>query len=282
MGHEVRSLQPCGEEQFYWLKLGGDLRQELQSTVHDLTSQPYEVVYAELNGEFAERPESGFGADYAGSIEVEDVRVVSKQGIEACRRERLKPDPELAAVVETGTYAFVCRTGLAFTARTSPTEAWVFLPGETRKLLRVPAETGNRYRDAFFELSIHGQAAQLARSDESAQWCRNDSRQAVWERAKLDGADFRAVGNVPGWSLAIIAGNRILLITDYGASRVELPLPEPDVDQANRRTRWDAGELILEVTGRPCGDSMSGEIFESEVSVQWRGRTLNGCGRALH
>ncbi len=100
----------------------------------------------------------------------------------------------------------------------------------------------------------------------------NDPRQAIWERAKLDGADFRAVGNEPGWSLEIIAGNRILLITGYGASRIELPLPEPDVDQTNRRTRWDAGELIVEVTGRPCRDSMSGEIFETEVSVHGRGR----------
>ena len=107
-------------------------------------------------------------------------------------------------------------------------------------------------------------------------------RRAVWERAKLDGADFRAVGNEPGWSLEIIAGDRILLITDYGASRVELPLPEPYVDQTNRRTRWDAGEFIVEVMGRPCRDSMSGELFDTEVSVQWQGQTLSGCGRALH
>jgi hypothetical protein len=27
---------------------------------------------------------------------------------------------------------------------------------------------------------------------------------------------------------------------------------------------------------------MSGELFESEVSVQWQGQILSGCGRALH
>ena len=282
MGHEVRSLQPCGEEQFYWLKLRGDLRRQLQAAVDDLTSQPYEVVYAELNGEFAARPESGFGADYAGSIEVEGIGVVSKQGIETCRSGRLKPNPEAVAAVETRTYAFVCDKGLAFTARTGPTEAWVFLPGETRKLSQVPIKTGKRYRDAVFELSIDGQAAQLAGPDGGVEWCRNDPRRAVWERAKLDGVDFRAVGNEPGWSLEIIAGDRILLITDYGGSRVELPLPEPDVDQTNRRTRWDAGKIIVDVTGRPCRDSMSGELFDTEVSVQWQGQTLSGCGRALH
>ncbi len=282
MGHEVRSLQPCGEELFYWLQLDGDLRQQLQAAVNDLTSQPYEVLYAEIDGEMTAQAESGFGADYAGAIKVLNIGVVSQQGIEACRSERLQPGREAAAVVETRTWAFVCRTGLVFTARTSPDEAWVFLPGGTRKLMPVPAATGNRYRDAYFELSIDGQAAQLARADGSVQWCRNDPRRAVWERAKLDGADFRAVGNEPGWSLEIIAGNRIVLITDYGASRLQLPLPEPDVDQTNRRTRWDTGELIVDVTARPCRDSMTGDLFEAQVSVQWQGKTLSGCGRALH
>ncbi|MGB5451498.1 MAG: hypothetical protein WBN00_05345, partial [Sedimenticolaceae bacterium] len=96
------------------------------------------------------------------------------------------------------------------------------------------------------------------------------------------GAAFRAVGNEPGWSLEIIAGDRIVLTTDYGASRVELPFTEPYVDQINRRTRWDLGELIVDVMGRPCRDSMSGELFDNEVSVQWQGQTLRGCGRALH
>ncbi|MGB5613156.1 MAG: hypothetical protein WBM67_10920, partial [Sedimenticolaceae bacterium] len=282
MGHEVRSLQPCGEEQFYWLKLSRDLRRQLQQAVDDLTSQPYEVVYAELDGEFAARPESGFGADYAGAIVVEGIGVVSKQGIGPCRSGRLKPDPEAVAVADTRTYAFVCDTGLAFTARTSPTGAWVFLPGETRKLLPIPAVTGSRYRDADFEINIHRQAAQLASPAGGVELCRNDPRRAVWERAKLDGAAFRAVGNEPGWSLEIIAGDRIVLTTDYGASRVEVPFTEPYVDQINRRTRWDLGELIVDVMGRPCRDSMSGELFDTEVSVQWQGRTLRGCGRALH
>lgn len=105
---------------------------------------------------------------------------------------------------------------------------------------------------------------------------------AIWERAKLDGADFRAVGNEPGWNLEIRAGNQLLLVTDYGKSRVELPLPEPTLDPDARRTRWDAGELVLDVIGRPCRDTMSGEQFETQVLVTWEGQTLRGCGRALH
>lgn len=79
-----------------------------------------------------------------------------------------------------------------------------------------------------------------------------------------------------------VRGKSHVLIADYGATRVELPLPEPSVDHDARSTRWDAGENILEVIGRPCRDSMSGESFETEVIVNWKGRTLRGCGRALH
>ena len=64
--------------------------------------------------------------------------------------------------------------------------------------------------------------------------------------------------------------------------RVERPLPQPMIDQEARSTRWDAGELIVEVIGRPCRDSMSGESFESTVVVTWGEQTLRGCGRALH
>lgn len=131
-------------------------------------------------------------------------------------------------------------------------------------------------------MRIENELAQLGDSGGPLQSCRNDPRRAVWERAKLDGADFRAVGNEPGWNLEILAGTRMRLIADYGASRVEVPLPEPTMDRELRRIRWDAGEVVLEVIGCPCRDSMSSELFETEVSVRLQRRTFKGCGRALH
>jgi len=76
--------------------------------------------------------------------------------------------------------------------------------------------------------------------------------------------------------------SRVVLITDYGASRVEVALPESVTDNEARSTRWDAGELTLELIGHTCHDSMSGEAFETTVVVSWQGKTLRGCGRALH
>jgi putative lipoprotein len=79
-----------------------------------------------------------------------------------------------------------------------------------------------------------------------------------------------------------MAGSRIVLVSNYGASRLEVPLPVPTMDKEAHTTRWDAGELVLEVSGRPCRDSMSGEKFESTVVITTRMETLHGCGRALH
>jgi uncharacterized membrane protein len=112
--------------------------------------------------------------------------------------------------------------------------------------------------------------------------CRAQAAPATPGPARFDDADFRATGNEPGWNLEIREGRRIVLVTDYGASRVELALPEPIIGTEARTTRWDAGELTLEVIDRPCRDSMSGDWFEAEVVVTWKEKRLRGCGRAFH
>ena len=188
----------------------------------------------------------------------------------------------VVAADDTETYVLVCDEETSYTMRTSGTEAWVFRPEGTLRLTAVPSGKVKRYSDGDLELRIEGEQAWLGETGEELLTCRNDRRRAVWERAKLDGADFRAVGNEPGWYLEIREQSRIVLVTDYGESRVEAPLPEPTVDPETLTTRWDAGELVVEVIGRPCTDTMSGERFPSEVSVHWRSRTLRGCGRALH
>ena len=71
----------------------------------------------------------------------------------------------------------------------------------------------------------------------------------VWQKAKLRGVSFRAIGQEPGWLLEITNGKEILLVTDYGQNRVSLPYVEPVVDQAARRTERDGkGVTIREKT----------------------------------
>jgi putative lipoprotein len=282
LGHEVRSLQLCGDARVYWVQAPAALRQQLEAEYHRLAGRPYEAVYVELEGQFSEHRAGGFAADYDGTIVVRGVRAVSRDGGKACGAGPPVTAGGPAEADNATTYVFVCDEQTTYTVRTSGTKAWVFHPKGTLMLPAVRARTGVKYTDGVFALWIDGQQAQLGESGSALRHCRNDGRRAVWEKAKLDGADFRAVGNEPGWNLEILAGSRMVLVADYGAARVERPLPQPVIDRQARITRWDAGQLSVEVIGRPCRDSMSGESFEATVVVTWGERTLRGCGRALH
>ena len=282
LGHEVRSLQLCGEERVFWLHIPADQRQQLESTYHRLAAKPYEPLYTEIEGEFSEQAASGFAVDYDGILEIRGVRSLSRDGVETCVAELPATHIDPAVAEHAQTYVFLCDAEPPVTVRTTLTRAWVFRPDETLMLPAERVEKGMKYADESFEVLIDGQQAQMGKPGSGLMRCRNDRRRAVWEHAKLNGADFRAVGNEPGWTLEIRNGSRIVLVADYGSSRVELPLPQPRVNQEAQSTRWDAGELVLDVFGSPCRDSMSGESFESTVEVVWGKRLLRGCGRALH
>jgi uncharacterized membrane protein len=163
--------------------------------------------------------------------------------------------------------------------------AWAFLPAGTKPLPHEPAASGARYSDGGIVLWSKGDAITLQQPGEPTRTCRNDRARAIWEHAKLSGVDFRAVGNEPGWHLEITADS-IRLVTDYGARRRFMPTPERRTDAVTGRTVYrvvaegEAVEILLEPG--PCRDTMSGEEFETTVTVVLEGGTLRGCGRALH
>lgn len=104
----------------------------------------------------------------------------------------------------------------------------------------------------------------------------------VWHAAKLRGVAFRAIGQEPGWLLEVTNGEEILIVTDYGMERKSLPYIEPREDKAARKTVFqiDADTSVL-IEGKPCTDSMSGESFQTTVTVTLGGKSYKGCGRAL-
>jgi uncharacterized membrane protein len=186
------------------------------------------------------------------------------------------------AKVASATYVFVCPDQTEFVVRAYPTEAWVLRPNGSLKLPAISATDSGKYSDSNFDLRITGDQAQFGKTGSDLHVCRNDRRRAIWEQAKLDGADFRAIGNEPSWVLEIREQSRVVLVTDYGAKRVEMPLPSPIEDQEKHTTRWNDDEFQLEISAQRCNDNMSGEAFESTVTLTWHGQTLRGCGRALH
>lgn len=186
---------------------------------------------------------------------------------------------------ETGrTFVFTCSDGLKFVARTTVDgKAWLFLSSATLNLQQ--AASGIYLSDGVM-FKVEAEQAQLEEPGGNHLDCRNDRRQAIWEHAKLSGADFRAIGNEPGWNMEIRQQSRLILVTSYGSERFEFDLPEPKINQQARSTVYEirqAGkEVILMISGEFCRDSMSGEEFSSKVDISINGKPLQGCGRALH
>jgi len=105
-----------------------------------------------------------------------------------------------------------------------------------------------------------------------------------WDQARARGAEFRAIGQEPGWSLEIDQGRSIRYIGDYGQVQLTVPPPEPTRDSAGAvtyRVQADSRDLTVVIREEPCQDVMSGEAFTHAVTIRLDGRELAGCGRML-
>ncbi len=183
------------------------------------------------------------------------------------------------------TLVYECEDGFEFVAALRNDTAWAFLPSGTVRLRYVVAASGVKYSDGETVLWSKGEEAVLETSRDGVRTCRINRARAIWEHAKLGGADFRAIGNEPGWHMEI-AHDSIRLVTDYGETRFAFPTPQPREDPVARRTTYMAlsgsDTVRIELTGEGCRDTMSGEEFETTVTLTLGERTLRGCGRALH
>jgi len=183
-------------------------------------------------------------------------------------------------------YVYECGGDFKFTARIEGETAWLFLPSGTVSLPHVPAASGAKYSDGVTTFWSKGEDASLERPDQARAQCTNNRAEAIWEDAKLRGADFRATGNEPGWDMEISRSYGIVLVTNYGADRYQFAPTEPLSDAASRTTKYEAKEggheLVISLEGKRCVDTMSGAQFETTVTVIIDNRQLNGCGKALH
>ena len=129
-------------------------------------------------------------------------------------------------------------------------------------------------------------SAELTTDEDSFPNCQYDRRASIWEHAKLNGVDFRGVGNEPGWVLEVRHKDRVDFEYDYGAASRSLPVVATSSDDAARSTRIIAVDeddrLVVTLSAGPCADSMSDETFETRVTIEFGERLFRGCGRALH
>jgi putative lipoprotein len=215
----------------------------------------------------------------------------------ACGKDAPSPavpgDPAAGSAV---TSVFDCGADerpFAFTVRTIGPQLALWLPLEFGRpylvLEQVRAASGSKYAADDVMVWLHGDEAMLEVADESFKSCKRNSYQSVWEHAKLNGVDFRATGNEPGWVLEISQQVMIDLDYDYGASRIHARSAEPTENRDEMRTTYVVDEngqhMTVEILAETCADSMTGTQFESTVSITIDDRdhrVLRGCGRALH
>lgn len=185
---------------------------------------------------------------------------------------------------------YTCEDGRTFNAYYLPERVVLDLPDGSLSLPQAISASGARYAEGKVEFWTKGAAARLTLPSgfggepETVQ-CQEDVAASIWERAKLSGVDFRAVGNEPGWQLEIRDGRSITLATDYGQTWIVFPASEPEHDrqsgQSIYRVAIPGHQLVVTLSPGPCQDDMSGETFETKTVLELDGKTLRGCGRPL-
>ena len=188
--------------------------------------------------------------------------------------------------MDARTYVYECDNGYRFVARHQNQKVWLFLPEKTISLPQVPSGSGAKYRENQIIYWSKGDEALLEFENVKYLKCKNNHTVAIWEDAKFRGVDFRAVGNEPGWNLEIIKSEKIVFFGNYGQERFEFIATDPSVDQKTRTTVYSAQteehEIAVRIVGRSCRDTMSGEAFETTVTVILDAKKYHGCGKALH
>jgi uncharacterized membrane protein len=191
-------------------------------------------------------------------------------------------EPRPAASVP-GTYVYACADGYTFAVDVAGDSATIELVTREHTLPRVPAASGARYEANDLVFWVQGAEAMLDAGPSQHRDCQAARAESPWDKARLLGVEFRALGQEPGWIVDVHPDRWIRYLGDYGETRLAFPAAAPRRDGASITYSTEAGDHALEVVFRrtPCRDAMSGQPFDFTVSLRVDGRTLDGCGRRL-
>ncbi len=213
--------------------------------------------------------------------------IVSMIGLlfSACTQEHIEKEIiEQTSEKATKTFVYTCEDDFQFTVRREGDATWLFLAQKTVTLAQVESASGIKYRDDDVLFWAKGEEALLELSDKRYR-CKSDRKQAIWEAARLDGYDFRATGNEPGWHLLINA-REIDYIGDHGQIHHHFLGVDLSVDEQQNKSTYKAiegsHELSITLEAKKCLDSMSDDSYETTVTLMIDGKELHGCGKTLH
>ncbi|MFZ0390516.1 MAG: MliC family protein [Calditrichia bacterium] len=211
-------------------------------------------------------------------------------GLLSCKGPEAGPpeDPKniMAEYLDSETYVFDCESGRTFTVRIEGNTAILFLPDNPVRLPRIESASGAKYSDGKILFWSKGDTARIQLHSRTYRNCLENPGRSRWAHARLNGVDFRAVGNEPGWYLEITGGGETVFVTDYGQSEYHFTTPEPEVDREAGRSEYlmenNNRQMKVILEGKWCRDNATGEQFETTVTVRIDGRVFHGCGRVLN
>lgn len=184
------------------------------------------------------------------------------------------------------TFYYQCDNGEALVAsRKQSGELWLFLPEKPAILTNTPSASGVKYSNPQNILVWQkGDQALISTEHKNYGQCRNNKATAKWHHAKLNGANFRSLGNEPSWELVISKSQGITLATNLGTqfTQFDYVVPTKTNNQQIYQTGNQQTHSKITVTEQTCYDSMSAEQFTHRVKIEFDQRTLTGCGRALN
>ncbi|MGM0548485.1 MAG: hypothetical protein ACQER0_04325 [Bacillota bacterium] len=109
--------------------------------------------------------------------------------------------------------------------------------------------------------------------------------QDVWQEAKAEGVQFRAVGNEPGWLVEIREDQRIKFVNNYGDLELKAPVDDlwigPVGEDKIYYVENDAIQFQVVVMKKDYQDSMSGEKLPYQVRVVFPNKSYVGGGKLL-
>lgn len=195
-------------------------------------------------------------------------------------------EPSSPKPVAGSVFVFECpEDGPRLTVQITGETAWLFLPERTVPLVRKTAAWGAKFSGEEMMFWNKGEEAILEIDGQTWRNCESRPSEAVWAEARLRGVAFRAVGNAPVWSLEITPGERIELVTDYGERKRVFDPQDPLEDPVTGVVTWRADgpnqEIRVDLQEGRCVDKISGEAFDTRVTVTLEAETYRGCGRWL-
>ncbi len=205
--------------------------------------------------------------------------------IVAALPEIIEPEvEEKVEVIRQINWAWDCEDGRYLVSSMVDDGIELYLDNELRELKPARSASGGKYQTKGLSFWTKGREATLEIDGKSIQ-CMVNAYQSTWVDAKLRGADFRAVGNEPGWYLELFSSGESTLVTDYGNERFRFTAEGPEFMEDGPGNRFNGLarglSIEIELTPGPCLDTMIDVEYETSVRVSVGGRVLRGCGNPL-